>query len=456
MANRSRTRVVITGMAIVSPLGNSLSNLWSALVAGQSGVRRLVDEQGRDIMALPCGAQAADFTGEIGDFGTLDKERTRAIRKGLKLMCREIQMGVAVAQLALQHGQLQPGRFDPERTGVVYGCDHIVTDLEEFVEGIQACLEAENGKELGSRHSSIAMAQSTGIGLDTWPKVGLHKVTPLWLLKYLPNMPASHIAIYNDLRGPNNSITYREASGNLAVGEACATIQRGSADCMLAGATGCHIHPLKSIYLGLQQQMARYVAAPEEMSRPFDLERTGQVAGEGAAALLLESEAHARARGATIYGEVLGHGSAVAMDRQGRAELRTALAGAAKAALRTAEISPDQLGHIHAHGLATQWSDAEEARALGDVCGGSLPQIPVVAAKSYFGNLGAGGGLAELICSLLALQHNQLFPILNYQTPDPECPIRAVTDDNQAAGRTALNLSVTAQGQASAVVIGAA
>lgn len=456
MANRSRTRVVITGMAIVSPLGNSLSKLWSALVARQSGVRRLLDAQGQEIMALPCGAPAADFTGEIADFGALDKERTRAIRKGLKLMCREIQMGVAVAQLALQHGKLELGTFDPERTGVVYGCDHIVTDLEEFVEGMRACLDAEIEEELGGPHTSMLLAHKAGIGLDTWPTVGLPKVTPLWLLKYLPNMPASHIAIYNDLRGPNNSITYREASGNLAVGEACATIQRGSADCMLAGATGCHIHPLKSIYLGLQQQMARCSEHPQQISRPFDLERTGQVAGEGAAALLLESEAHAQARGATIYGEVLGYGSAVAMDRQGRAELRTAFAGAAKSALRSAQITPNQLGHIHAHGLATQWSDTEEARALGDVCGGDLPGVPVVAAKSYFGNLGAGGGLTELVCSLLALQHNQLFPILNYQTPDPACPIRAVTDSHQSAGRTALNLSITAQGQASAVVIGAA
>src|SRR5690606_500185 len=118
--------------------------------------------------------------------------------------------------------------------------------------GIAACLEGRERFEF-----------------ERWAETGLPKVTPLWLLKYLPNMPASHIAIYNDLRGPNNSITYREASGNLALGEAYATIQRGSADCMLAGATGCQIHPLKSLYVCLQNQMAQNTVPPEKMSRPF-------------------------------------------------------------------------------------------------------------------------------------------------------------------------------------------
>ena len=142
-----------------------------------------------------------------------------------------------------------------------------------------------------------------------WGNVGLQQVEPLWLLKYLPNMPASHVAIYNDFRGPSNSITLREASSNLSVAESVTTIRRGAADAVLAGSTGSRVHPLRTLHCSMQEQLAEKGQQPETASRPFDSGRTGMVIGEGAGVLILEELECALARGATIHGEIVGYGS---------------------------------------------------------------------------------------------------------------------------------------------------
>jgi 3-oxoacyl-[acyl-carrier-protein] synthase II len=437
MSTASR-RVVITGAGLVSPLGNSKQALWDALQAGRSGVapiRCLPSE------ALPfhCAAEAWDFTGKIEDFGELTAELKRTIRKGLKVMCREIQMGVAAAQLALQDAELRLGGYDVDRTGAVYGSDYIMTDPQEFTEGVRHCLNADGQFDF-----------------RRWAVDGLSQVTPLWLLKYLPNMPASHIAIYNDLRGPNNSVTLREASSNLAVAEAYCTIQRGNADIMLAGATGTRLHPLRTVHVALQEEIARSDGAPQTLSRPFDLHRQGMVLGEGAATIVLEELRSAEVRGATILGEVLGYGSSAVMDRAGKGDTRQALENVILQTLGKAGVSPADVGHIHAHGLSTRYDDAQEAAAIHAVFGTDGQNVPVTAAKSYIGNLGAAGGMVELIASLMAMQHGALFPILNFETPDPACPIRAAQGVGLSPGNCVLNLSVTPQGQASAVLVRAA
>ncbi len=437
MSTASR-RVVITGAGLISPLGNSKQALWDALQAGRSGVapiRCLPAE------ALPfnCAAEAWDFTGKIEDFGDLTAELKRTIRKGLKVMCREIQMGVAAAQLAMQDAGLRLGGYDVERTGAVYGSDYIMTDPQEFTEGVRNCLNADGQFDF-----------------RRWAVDGLSQVTPLWLLKYLPNMPASHIAIYNDLRGPNNSVTLREASSNLAVAEAYCTIQRGNADIMLAGATGTRLHPLRTVHVALQEEIAKSDGAPQTLSRPFDLHRQGMVLGEGAATIVLEELRSAEIRGATILGEVLGYGSSAVMNRAGKGEIRQALENVILQTLRKAGVAPVDVGHIHAHGLSTRYDDVQEAAAIHAVYGTDGRNVPVTAAKSYIGNLGAAGGMVELIASLMAMQHGRLFPILNFETPDPACPIRAAQGVGLSPGNCVLNLSVTPQGQASAVLVRAA
>ena len=228
------------------------------------------------------------------------------------------------------------------------------------------------------------------------------QLSPLWLLKYLPNMPASHIAIYNDYRGPNNSMTLREAASNLAVGEAFRVIQRGHADCMLAGATGTRVHPMKALHAVIQEEIAPNGQDPQHASRPFDLNRSGMVLGEGAGAILMEELGAAQARGARIYAEIVGAGSSSVVDRSRVARRDKALCNAMRSTLRDANIAAADIGHINAHGLGTRSGDAEEAAAIREVFNGRSTSVPVTAAKSYFGNLGAGGGIVELIAGTLA------------------------------------------------------
>jgi len=434
MSAASNRRVVVTGVGVVSPIGTSKESLWSALRSGRSGVGelRLIETQN---LPTRYGAEVSDFTGHIDNFGPLDSERKKAIRKGLKVMCREIQMGVAAAQLAMCDAGLEPGGYDQDRTGIVYGSDYIMTLPEEFMEGVKNCLDAEGRFEF-----------------DRWAQEGLPKVTPLWLLKYLPNMPASHIAIYNEMRGPNNSITLREASANLAVAEAYSTISRGSADAIIAGATGTRVHSLRSIHVVMQEPIADGSEDPTKLSRPFDRNRTGLVLGEGAGAIMLEELETAKARGANILGEVVGYGSSTVTNRLGEPQTDVALKNVMEQALRTSGLSVDEIGHVHAHGLSTKQCDAAEAAAIQQTFAKRKTPVPVTAAKSYFGNLGAGSGIVEIIASLLALQHGELFPILNYEEADEACPINAAKGDS-SPGSSFINVNVSPQGQAGAIAM---
>ena len=174
--------------------------------------------------------------------------------------------------------------------------------------------------------------------------------------------------------------------------------------------------------------------------------------GEGAAALILEELSAAQARGATILGEVVGVSSSAVSDQHGVGQYKVAIGNVLKNLLRSSGLSPDEIGHIHAHGLGTRRCDAEEAQAIAEVFASRKSPVPVVAAKSHFGNLGAAGGLVELIASLLALNRGQLFRTLNYDTPDPECPVH-IAGAGDPAGSAFLKVSVSPQGQASGVAV---
>jgi 3-oxoacyl-[acyl-carrier-protein] synthase II len=439
-------RVVITGLGLISPLGSTPAALWGALAEGRSGVGA-TSLLPADRQPLKYAAEARDFTGEIENFGELEKERKKAIKKGLKVMCRETRMAVAAAQLAIADAGFAEKPIDPEASGVVLGSDYMLTMPEDYESGMKTC--APGGEFEFTR----------------WGKEGLGDMAPLWMLKYLPNMPASHIAIYNDLRGPNNSLTMREAAGNLAIGEAFRTIQRGHANLMVAGATGTRILPMQAIHALQTEQMAAENCDPTKASRPFDKDRTGMVAGEGAAMVILEEYESAKARGATIYAEVLGLGSAnVAASLRDADGKRTpdlvgkcdiALERAMKSALRDAGKTPADVGHINAHGLSTVDRDADEARAIHKVFGDRAKDVPVFALKSYFGNLGAGSAVVELIASVLAMREGKLPRTLNFSTPDANCALAVTSNDLTPPGRSFLNLSVTPQGQAAVLYISA-
>ncbi|MDA8563448.1 beta-ketoacyl-[acyl-carrier-protein] synthase family protein [Mariniblastus sp.] len=432
----SDRRVVITGLGLISPLGNSPTELKESLDSGRSGIAKM-DLLPTDHLPADFGGECKQFTGKIDNFGPLEKKMQRSIKKGLRLMCREIQMGVAASQLAITDAGLTPESCDPTRIGTLFGSDYIITRPEEFASGVQSCLNDQQEFQM-----------------NQWADNGLAKVEPLWLLKYLPNMPASHVAIYNQLRGPSNSLTVREASPSLAIAEATTIIQRGTADIMVAGATGSRIQPLRTLHVVLQEQLADRNAAvaggdPTKACRPFDVDRNGIVLGEGAGVMILEEFEFAKARGAKILGEVIGYGSSSVASPAGVANYQTAFQNVIEGALETSELSAADIGHVHAHGLGTIRCDAEEAKAIN----ATLGDTPVVAAKSLMGNLGGGSGMVEMIGSLLAVNDGQLFPTANCDSLDPACPINLVTQPGTAAGDTFINLNVTPQGQASSIAI---
>ncbi len=434
MSTPAQRRVVITGMGLIAPLGQTPEELSQALVERRSGVVPLDPVHSTPL--LHYAGAATHFTEDIGNFGPLEADKKKAIRKGLKTLCRESIMGLAAAQRAWGHAGLVAGAFQPERAGVVFGTDYMLMDPEEFALAVREC---------GGATGQFDYAR--------WVSDGFPRLFPLWLLRYLPNMPAAHLGIYNDLRGPSNSLTFREASANLAVGEAYRVVARGHADIMVAGATGTRIHPMKSIHAHQQEEISANGANPSAVARPFDLNRTGMVLGEGAGAIVLENYESAVARGATIHAEIVGVGSSTVATRQMMPQRDRAMANAMRASLRDAHASPDDVGHLQAHGLSTRSCDIDEARAIIDVFGSLADRLPVTALKSYMGNLGAGSGMVELIAGVLALSKGNLFPTLNYESPDPDCPIHVVQNDSTLAGSSFLNLNVTPQGQASCVMV---
>jgi 3-oxoacyl-[acyl-carrier-protein] synthase II len=423
-------RVVVTGMGMISPLGNQTDALWDSVTQGKSGVRYLQSIP-TDHIPTDFGGEAAEFDGSIEHFGSLEKGLQRSIKKGLKLMCREIQMGVAAAQLAIQHAGWTEGTYAPEQIGTMFGSDYIISEPGEFAAGIHRC------------------TTEGSFDFQRWGKEGLTQVEPLWLLKYLPNMPASHVAIYNDFRGPSNSVTLREASSNLSIAESVTSIRRGIADAIVVGSTGTRIHPLRTVHVALQERLAPKGLSPAEACAPFDQRHSGMVIGEGAGVLVLEELESAQRRGAKIWAEVTGYASSTVCSPTGEVDYRRVFRNVIELALHKANLAPEKLGHVHAHGISDPLVDQGEAQAIHE----TLNSVPVMALKSYMGNLGAGSGMVEIISSILALHHGELFPILNYENPATDCPIAGVSKPTASPHPSFLNLNVSPQGQASAVLM---
>ena len=432
--NSSR-RVVFSGLGIVSPIGLSIDAFWDSLAAGRSGIGR--------VEGLPFIGSPDCVAGEVKEFteSAARKVHLKKHRKSIKVMCREIQLGVASAMQALEQSALDMEQVDHERLGVDFGANLMFSPPSVLLD---AC-----------RMSLVENQPTSEFDFDRWGREGINGMEPLWLLRYLPNMPACHIGIAADARGPNNSITMDEASANLVLAEAGAIIKRGRADAMIAGTTGTRLHPVKSMHAKMWDQLADRPDAIEQRCRPFDLDRSGQAVGEGACSFLLEDETHARARGADIFGVLLGAGSSCVQNASGDPDCGQALVNAMHVALANADLQPSDIGHVNANGLATTEADKVEARALREVFGDNGP--PVTALKSYLGNSGSGCGTLELAASLLGLRRGLVPATLNYDTPDPECPVNVVHGQPaETTNPVVLNVNVTRSGQASVLIAGAA
>ncbi len=429
---RSERRVVITGLGIVSPIGTGTEAVWASLAGGRGAVDT--------IRAFPVEGLPNNAGGEIRDFdlkGSALPKYRRTLGKSQKYMARDIQLAVAAAQLAVADAGLLDGGVDPTRFGVDLGAGLISSELDELAPAIA--------------HASTATGS---FDFHTWGRSSIPMIPPIWLLKYLPNMLACHISILIDCQGPSNTITEAEAASNLAIGEASRIIARGRADVMITGGADSKIHPLSMVRMSLLDQMSHWSGEPSGACRPFDIHRDGWVPGEGAGILIVEEREHAINRGARIYGEVLGYGSGCdAVPGGGLDPEGVGTEIALRAALKCAGLEPSAIGHLNAHGAASQVSDLAESRAIRRVFGNET-KVPVTALKGYMGNLVSGAGGVEMIGSLLGVNRGLIPPTLNCDEPDPACGLDIVTGEPRRTDNpTFVKMNLTRHGQAAALVI---
>lgn len=426
MAGCDGIRAVVTGVGVVSPIGIGKDRFWDSLMQNRSGIDYLQSITSDD---LP-----SPFAAEVRDFDPATMLRDR---KFVKVMSRDMQLGAASANLAMKDAAIKRGDIDPYRLGVVYGAGRMTTHPAELLAGVQASTDESN-------HFSMTR----------WGEGGMGRVAPLWLLRQLPNMPACHISIDHNAAGPNNTITCRDASALLALGEAVRVIEAGRADAMIVGACSSNIHPVDIAKFHKFEGLSKRNDDPSRVCRPFDFERDGAVVGEGAATFVVESYEHARRRGADIYAEVLGIGAGCDGKGYANESAGLGLVRAIESTVRRAQIRPDELGHINAQGKSTQADDIVESRAYNRSLGDCVLKVPVTAMKSFIGHFDAGAGAVELAGTLLSLKNGEVPATLNYEIPDPRCRLNVVQEGPQKLkSRTALSVNRTAMGQSAAAVL---
>jgi 3-oxoacyl-[acyl-carrier-protein] synthase II len=413
-------QIVITGIGVVSPIGIGIEPFWNSLRAGTSGVKPYSMLQGTEMPVR--------FGGEITEF---NPKQYVTPRKSLKVMSRDIQTGFAAATMAVEDAGINSGTLDPDRFGVVFGAEMLYGPPDELTDVYKGC--RVDGK----------------IDPGLWPEQAMKKNFPLWMLKYLPNMTACHIGIAHDARGPNNSITHGDVSSLLAINEAVHVIRRGHADIMIVGGFGSRLNLTQLQYRG-DANLSHREDDPTAASRPFDADRDGMVNGEGAAALVIERSEHAERRGAVALAAIRGMGDIFEPRMTSKPATGIAIRRSIMQSLEKAGIETDSIGHVSAYGVSTIHEDPLEAQAIRDCLG----DVPVTAMKSYFGNLGAGGGAVETVASVLALQHNEVPRTLNYETPDPACPVNVVHGESLVGAKpVAMILSQAGPGQATSIIL---
>jgi 3-oxoacyl-[acyl-carrier-protein] synthase II len=389
--------VAITGVGLVSPLGNSASALWEALRAGRSGIGA--------VPHLALDAYRTRIGGAVRDF---QPRQFIADPKSLKLMTRPVRLGVAAMELAVRDAGLTDpatlAALDPARIACFVGSPGHAGDRDELLPALDLAYK-EHGLDLRA------------FGAD-----GIPTINPLWLLKSLANLVLYFVSLRLGAQGPNANICMSGAGGAIAIGEALHAIRHGRADVAVAGGYESLLdeerlesfEPSGLLYLG--------AGAPEAASRPFDRGRAGFVAAEGGAFVVLEEVERARRRGARIYATVRGYGNA-SSGLPGRPnDSVDAFRGAMEAALADARLDAWDLEAVFAQGLATAASDHAEAQALKQLLTSRSAYTPITAVKSMTGNLLAGSGPLELIAALGALDGPEaaMPPILNCDHPDPD------------------------------------
>ena len=374
-------RVVVTGLGVLAPNGNSVSEYWNALTAGQSGIDHITYFDTTDF--------PVKIAGELSNFDPEQYFERKEVRK----LDPFTAYALVASDEAIKMSGLDAGGFDSERAGVMLGCGigGITTLLEEHV-------------VLRDR--------------------GARRVSPFFVTKLIANIAGGQIAIKWDLQGSNQTVNSACASATDAIGLALRVLQSGTADIMVAGGTEASIRDLPLAGFSKIRALCNTADPPQSASRPFDKDRSGFIMGEGAGILVLETEEHAKSRGATILGELAGYGSTndafhVTQPAEGGA-------GAVKAmelAIEDARAKPEEVNYINAHGTSTPYNDKNETVAIKTVFGDHARKLKISSTKSMTGHLlGASGGI-EAIAAMKAIEKQIVPPTINYMTPDPDCDL---------------------------------
>ena len=374
-------RVVVTGIGLITPVGNDTSSTWRALCAGDSGVRHIESFDTSD--------QAVRFAAEVRGFDPAPYMDRKAIRHN----DRFVQFAVAATHEAMADSGFTVTDDYADQVGVLIGSG---------VGGLHAC------------HDQFR----------TLFERGPDRVSPFFMTMFPTDMASGIVSIATGARGPNFTIVSACATGANAIGEAAAIIKRGDADAMIAGGSECAITPMTMAAFASMHAVSRRNDDPAGASRPFDAERDGFVVGEGAGILILEEEQRARRRGAQIYAELAGY--ATTSDAHHIVEPAPGGAGLARAikrALRNGAIAVEQVDYINAHGTSTMYNDRGETQAVKSVFGESAYKVAISSTKSMIGHTFGAAGAIEAAISILAIRHGIIPPTINLTHPDPECDL---------------------------------
>ena len=379
----------MTGMAAVSPLGNNLETSWTRLINGESGIG--------PITRFDCHEYGSQIAGEVRGFDPAEYVPKKQIQRMDRFNC----YAVGTAKMLLAHAGLEIDERNASQVGIVLGCGlGGLETIEEF-------------------HTRLM-------------KRGPGRVSPFYIPKLISNIAAGQIAIYTQAKGPNMVTTSACASGVHSVGYAYSDIKLGRAEAMICGGVESTITPMAVSGFNAMKALSTRNDDPERASRPFDRDRDGFVIAEGSGFLLLESLEQAIERGAKIYAEVRGFGaSADAYHITAPDESGAGMAQAMRSALREAELPPQDLEHINAHGTSTPWNDLCETRAIKSVFGDRATRMPITANKSMIGHmLGAAGGI-ESVFSVMTIDQGVIPGTVNLENPGPECDLDYVAEGSR-------------------------
>jgi len=379
----SRRRVVVTGLGCISPVGNTVTQAWRALCAGQSGIG--------PITQFDASAFACQIAGEVKGF---DVESVMPAKEA-RTMDRFIHFGVAAAQQAIEDAALPHGEALDDDSAARIGC------------------------LIGSGIGGLPMIEATH---TEYTNRGPRRISPFFVPASITNMVAGHVSMRHGFKGPNLAVVTACTTGLHSIGVAARMIEYGDSDVMIAGGTESTVSPLGIGGFAAMRALSTRNNDPQAASRPWDKDRDGFVLGEGAGVVVLERLEHAQARGAQIYAEVVGYGmsadaghmTAPNMDGPRRAMLN---------ALNNGDVSPNEVDYVNAHGTSTPLGDINETLAIKAALGAQATRTVVSSTKSMTGHLLGGAGGLESVFTVLALHHGRVPPTINLDQPDPECDL---------------------------------